>query len=63
MRVPPAPLPSINELLEKSRKLCDESRALREAVKETTLAARSAVDHAKAIRDSISEQDNHQRKS
>jgi hypothetical protein len=44
---------SIKELLEESRRLCKQSRALREAVKETTLAASSAVDRAKALIHSI----------
>ena len=53
---------SILELLEQSRKLIEQSRALREAVKETKSDSIRAVAHAKAIRDSIIEQEKLERK-
>ena len=53
---------SILELLERSRKLIEQSRALREAVKETTWNSKLSVDHAKAITASIGEQEKHTRK-
>jgi hypothetical protein len=52
---------SILELLEQSRKLIEQSRALREAVKETKSDSIRAVAHAKAIRDSMIEQEKHKR--
>ena len=53
---------SILELLEQSRKLIEQSRALREAVKETKSDSIRAVAHAKAIMDSMIEQEKHKRK-
>jgi hypothetical protein len=53
---------SILELLEQSRKLIEQSRALHEAVKETKSDSIRAVAHAKAIRDSIIEQEKRKQK-
>ena len=53
---------SILELLEQSRKLIEQSRALREAVKETKSDSIRAVALAKAIKDSMIEQDKLKRK-
>jgi hypothetical protein len=53
---------SIQEVLEQSRKLVEQSHALRETVKETTADAKRAVDHAKAIMESLTEQKKHNRK-
>ena len=53
---------SIRELVEQSQNIIKQSRALREAVKETKSDSIRAVAHAEAIRDSIIEQEKLKRK-
>jgi hypothetical protein len=53
---------SIQELVEQSQKIIRQSRALREAVKDTKSNSIRAVAHAKAIRDSMIEQEKRKRK-
>ena len=53
---------SILELSEQSRKLIEQSRELRDAVKETKSDSMRAIAHAKAIRGSMIEQEKRKRK-